>query len=77
MVFYDVENFFDGFEVNREYTPVTLKTAKEAGAGRIVLCDTNGGNFPLSRHNVSRAALIDSIEYKPIDNTERRFKTYL
>jgi 2-isopropylmalate synthase len=45
-VFYDAEHFFDGFAVNRDYALATVKAALEAGADRIVLCDTNGGNFP-------------------------------
>jgi 2-isopropylmalate synthase len=45
-VFYDAEHFFDGWKANPEYALTTLKTAMEAGAERIILCDTNGGTFP-------------------------------
>ncbi|MDR1251756.1 MAG: citramalate synthase [Treponema sp.] len=45
-VFYDAEHFFDGFTANRDYALAAVKAALEAGADRIVLCDTNGGNFP-------------------------------
>jgi 2-isopropylmalate synthase len=45
-VIFDAEHFFDGFSSNPEYALAALKTAAEAGAGRIVLCDTNGGSFP-------------------------------
>ncbi|MDR0388167.1 MAG: citramalate synthase, partial [Treponema sp.] len=45
-VIYDAEHFFDGFRANRDYALATLKAALEAGASRLVLCDTNGGNFP-------------------------------
>ncbi|MDR1445322.1 MAG: citramalate synthase [Treponema sp.] len=45
-VIYDAEHFFDGFKANRDYALGTLKAAREAGADRIVLCDTNGGCFP-------------------------------
>ena len=45
-VFFDAEHFFDGMKANRDYAISTLKTAMEAGAERIVLCDTNGGSFP-------------------------------
>ena len=45
-VFYDAEHFFDGWKANPEYALTTLKTAMEAGAERIILCDTNGGAFP-------------------------------
>jgi len=46
-VFYDAEHFFDGYKNNREYALDTLKTAAEAGAECLILCDTNGGTFPL------------------------------
>lgn len=42
-VFYDAEHFFDGYKGNKEYALKTLKTAEDAGADRIILCDTNGG----------------------------------
>ena len=45
-VFYDAEHFFDGYHANREYSLKTLLAAQEAGATRIVLCDTNGGSLP-------------------------------
>ena len=46
LVFYDAEHFFDGWKANREHALATLKTARDAGADRIILCDTNGGTFP-------------------------------
>ncbi|MBU3907254.1 MAG: citramalate synthase [Nanoarchaeota archaeon] len=45
-VFYDAEHFFDGFKDNKYYSLETLKAASDAGAERLVLCDTNGGSFP-------------------------------
>lgn len=42
-VFFDAEHFFDGYKNNPRYALLTVKTAYEAGAQRIVLCDTNGG----------------------------------
>jgi 2-isopropylmalate synthase len=45
-VIYDSEHFFDGWNTNPSYALSTVKTAVEAGADRVVLCDTNGGNFP-------------------------------
>ena len=45
-IFFDAEHFFDGFRNNREYALSVLKSAKEGGADRIVLCDTNGGSLP-------------------------------
>lgn len=45
-VFFDAEHFFDGYKANPDYAVKTLKTAAEAGAVTLVLCDTNGGCFP-------------------------------
>jgi 2-isopropylmalate synthase len=45
-VFYDAEHFFDGYRHNPEYALQTLRTAQEAGAGVVILCDTNGGTLP-------------------------------
>jgi len=45
-VIYDAEHFFDGWLANPAYAISTLKAALEAGACRIVLCETNGGIFP-------------------------------
>lgn len=45
-VFYDAEHFFDGYKANAAYALSTLHAALEAGASRLVLCDTNGGAFP-------------------------------
>jgi 2-isopropylmalate synthase len=46
ILIYDAEHFFDGYRANPDYALATLKAALEAGADRIVLCDTNGGCFP-------------------------------
>jgi 2-isopropylmalate synthase len=45
-VLFDAEHFFDGFETNPDYALSTLRAAFDAGAGCLVLCDTNGGSFP-------------------------------
>jgi 2-isopropylmalate synthase len=45
-VFYDAEHFFDGFRHNAAYALDTVGAAVEAGASRIILCDTNGGSLP-------------------------------
>jgi 2-isopropylmalate synthase len=45
-VFFDAEHFFDGFRSNPGYALSVLVAASEAGAERIVLCDTNGGSLP-------------------------------
>lgn len=42
-VFFDAEHFFDGYRSNADFAIAVLKAANEAGAERIVMCDTNGG----------------------------------
>src|SRR3972149_2128061 len=42
-VFLDAEHFFDGFFSDAQYALQCLKTAANAGADCVVLCDTNGG----------------------------------
>ena len=44
-VFFDAEHFFDGYKHNKEYALAAIKTAFDAGAARIILCDTNGGTI--------------------------------
>jgi 2-isopropylmalate synthase len=50
-VVYDAEHAFDGYKGDPEYALQTMKTAGEAGADWVVLCDTNGGCLP---HEISR-----------------------
>ncbi len=45
-VFFDAEHFFDGYRANPDYAMLVLRAALEAGAERLVLCDTNGGTLP-------------------------------
>ncbi|HEU4908878.1 MAG TPA: citramalate synthase [Propionibacteriaceae bacterium] len=45
-VFVDCEHFFDGYRENRAYALEAVRTAGEAGAEVVVLCDTNGGMLP-------------------------------
>ena len=45
-VFLDAEHFFDGYRDNRDYALEVLRTAYDAGASVIALCDTNGGMLP-------------------------------
>jgi len=51
-VVFDAEHFFDGYMANSEYATKVLKTAKDAGADWLVLCDTNGGTFPSEIGNI-------------------------
>jgi len=45
-VFLDCEHFFDGFKLDPDYATDVVRTAFEAGADVVVLCDTNGGMLP-------------------------------
>ncbi len=45
-VVFDSEHFFDGYKANPEYAMNVLKSAADAGAGTLVLCETNGGALP-------------------------------
>ncbi|HVR33474.1 MAG TPA: citramalate synthase [Acidimicrobiia bacterium] len=45
-VFFDAEHFFDGYRSDPNFALAVLRTAMEAGAERLVLCDTNGGMLP-------------------------------
>lgn len=51
-VFYDAEHFFDGFKNDPGYALATIQAAVDAGASRVILCDTNGGSMP---HEVAYA----------------------
>lgn len=42
----DCEHFFDGFAADPAYALSVARTAYEAGARWVVLCDTNGGTLP-------------------------------
>src|SRR5439155_2715747 len=43
-VLLDAEHFFDGFSLDPGYALDCLRAALDAGAERVVLCDTNGGS---------------------------------
>lgn len=45
-VFLDAEHFFDGYRNDSAYALAVVRTAAEAGADVVVLCDTNGGMLP-------------------------------
>jgi 2-isopropylmalate synthase len=45
-VLLDCEHFFDGYKANSDYALACARTAHEAGARWVVLCDTNGGTLP-------------------------------
>jgi 2-isopropylmalate synthase len=49
-VLFDAEHFFDGFKDDASYAGECVRAAADAGAERVVLCDTNGGSLPLEVH---------------------------
>ena len=53
-VIFDAEHFFDAFIANREYALASLKTAADAGADWLVLCETNGGKLPWEVEEIVR-----------------------
>jgi 2-isopropylmalate synthase len=63
-VFFDAEHFFDGYLANPEFAVHVLRAATEAGAERVVLCDTNGGNLPHQITEVIRnvSALLPGVD---------------
>jgi 2-isopropylmalate synthase len=60
----DCEHFFDGYKGNRDYALAVARTAYDAGARWVVLCDTNGGTLP---HEVERI-VADVTKYVPGKN---------
>ncbi len=56
-VFYDAEHFFDGYRRNPEFSMRVLEGAVQAGASRLVLCDTNGGTLPDEVERIVRAVV--------------------
>ncbi len=64
-VFFDAEHFFDGFKSNPTYALAVLTAASEAGAERLILCDTNGGSLPaetvLAMNAVGKSLPMDGL----------------
>lgn len=63
-VFYDAEHFFDGFKSDPGYALATVEAACDAGAARIILCDTNGGGLP---HEIAEAMRALKARIKQIE----------
>ena len=57
---FDAEHFFDGWKADAAYSLAALRAAAEAGAGMVVLCDTNGGTMP---EDIARAVrnVVESV----------------
>jgi 2-isopropylmalate synthase len=45
-VIYDAEHFFDAYRADCEYALRCVRSAAEAGAENVTLCDTNGSSLP-------------------------------
>lgn len=56
-VLVDCEHFFDGFKEKRDFALACARTAYEAGARWVVLCDTNGGTLPHEVDAIVRAVI--------------------
>ena len=54
-VLLDCEHFFDGYKANAAYASAVARSALDAGARWIVLCDTNGGTLPHEIDEIVRA----------------------
>lgn len=54
---FDAEHFFDGYKANPEYALACCRTALDAGARWVVLCDTNGGTLPVEVHRIVSDAI--------------------
>lgn len=63
-VFFDAEHFFDGYKNNKGYALEVLKTALEAGAERLILCDTNGGCINNDIYRITKEVLTALPEAK-------------
>jgi 2-isopropylmalate synthase len=62
-VVYDAEHFFDAWRDDRAYAVACLRAAREAGAERVVLCDTNGSSLP---HEVADAVAALPADVGPL-----------
>ena len=57
----DCEHFFDGYKANADYALACARTACEAGARWIVLCDTNGGTQPAEIRDIVTALIAAGV----------------
>ena len=61
---FDAEHFFDGYKHDKSFAIDCLRSAFEAGARWVVLCDTNGGTLPNEIYDI----ISDVIKYIPGDH---------
>jgi len=57
----DCEHFFDGYKANPDYALSCARTAHEAGARWVVLCDTNGGTQPAEVREIVAAVIAAGV----------------
>ncbi|MCL6706861.1 citramalate synthase [Pseudomonas sp. R2.Fl] len=57
----DCEHFFDGYKANPDYALACAKTAHDAGARWVVLCDTNGGTQPPEIREIVAAVIAAGV----------------
>ncbi|MDB5556692.1 MAG: leuA1 [Rhizobium sp.] len=57
----DCEHFFDGYKANPDYALACAKTAYQAGARWVVLCDTNGGTQPSEVRDIVAAVIAAGV----------------
>lgn len=58
-VIFDAEHFFDGYINDREFAMRAIRTAAEAGAEMVCLCDTNGGTFTSDAESIVRSVIAE------------------
>ncbi len=51
-VVFDAEHFFDGYKDDPTFALAMIRSAEEAGADVVTLCDTNGGSLPDEIHSI-------------------------
>ncbi len=56
-VIFDGEHTFDGYKDDPDYTSACYRTADEAGAAYLVMCDTNGGTLPSEIAQITKALM--------------------
>ncbi len=57
----DCEHFFDGYKANPHYALACARTAYDAGARWVVLCDTNGGTQPPEIREIVAAVIAAGV----------------
>ncbi|WP_444451698.1 citramalate synthase [Rhodobacter capsulatus] len=58
---FDAEHFFDGYKANPGYAVLCCRTAYEAGARWVILCDTNGGTLPAEVGTITAAVIAAGV----------------